>query len=88
MRPWQINEDSLFNADECELYATIWGEFDEDLTGRISIENLRPLIERLCDAGVCSRVREGENLTDRETESKETKGQTDRQCVRMCWVPS
>jgi len=51
MLAWQINEDSLFNADECELYAKIWSEFDEDLCGRISIENLRPLIERLCDSG-------------------------------------
>jgi len=50
----QINEDSLFNDEECELYANAWQEFDTENCGNISIENLRPFIERLCDLG--SRV--------------------------------
>ena len=50
----QINENSIFNDVECEKYADAWMEFDEHRTESISIENLRPLIERLCDMG--SRV--------------------------------
>jgi len=50
----QINEDSLFNDEECAKYANAWAEFDTENCGHISIENLRPLIERLCDVG--SRV--------------------------------
>jgi hypothetical protein len=50
----QINETSLFNDEECERFQEAWKEFDDTLSGKISMENLRPLIERLCDKG--SRV--------------------------------
>jgi len=43
----QVDEDSLFNRDECEKFADIWQEFDEIGTGYMSIGNLRSLIERL-----------------------------------------
>jgi len=47
----QVDVVSLFNRDDCELYASVWSEFDENGIGRISIENLRPFIERLAEVG-------------------------------------
>lgn len=43
----QVDVQSLFNADACELYSQTWSEFDDSGCGFTSIENLRPLIERL-----------------------------------------
>jgi len=47
----QINENSIFNDDECAIFQEAWMEFDDNLSGKIAIENLRPLIERLMDLG-------------------------------------
>jgi len=43
----EVDSISLFNNDDCDLYAEVWSEFDEEGDGKISIENLRPLIDRL-----------------------------------------
>jgi len=43
----EVDSISLFNADDCEDYAKVWAEFDEEGDGSISIANLRPLIDRL-----------------------------------------
>ena len=43
----EVDSISLFNNDDCDLYADVWSVFDEEGDGKISIENLRPLIDRL-----------------------------------------
>eukprot|EP00960_Hanusia_phi_P047852 758619-Hanusia_phi.AAC.2 len=57
----QVDVVSLFNRDDCELYASVWSEFDENGIGRISIENLRPFIERLAEVGHRVGFRTSEN---------------------------
>ncbi len=49
----QVEDLSLFNGDDCELYAKVWEEFDTSGGNApgISIENLRPFIERLASNG-------------------------------------
>ena len=47
----QVDVQSLFNADACELYSLTWSEFDESGSGFTNIDNLRPLVERLADNG-------------------------------------
>lgn len=43
----QVETLSIFNGDDCELFAEVWNEFDPKLRGEISIDNLRPFIDRL-----------------------------------------
>jgi hypothetical protein len=43
----EVDSISLFNEQDCELYKEVWSEFDGESDGYISIDNLRPLIDRL-----------------------------------------
>ncbi len=47
----QVETLSLFNGDDCELFSEVWNEFDPKLEGEISIDNLRPFVDRLHTKG-------------------------------------
>ena len=47
----QVETLSIFNGDDCELYTEVWKEFDPQSLGEISIDNLRPFVDRLFARG-------------------------------------